>query len=120
MTEKNGFWVGVSVGVLFVFSFANIVLVLFAVPRFEQIFADALPGKPLPSVTEFIITSRFVLLLIALGLPIAGAVLVRLKKPYAFWCINFASVWTVCQIGITILALYMPVAGTLSDGGANA
>jgi type IV pilus assembly protein PilC len=30
-------------------------LLIFIVPKFQQIFADALPGKPLPSVTLFVI-----------------------------------------------------------------
>ncbi len=30
-------------------------LLIFIVPKFQQIFQDALPGKPLPSVTVFVI-----------------------------------------------------------------
>ena len=36
-------------------------LLVYIVPKFEQIFADMLGGKPLPALTEFVIgTSRFV------------------------------------------------------------
>jgi type IV pilus assembly protein PilC len=36
-------------------------LLIFIVPKFQQIFADALPGQPLPAVTVFVITCSHLL-----------------------------------------------------------
>ena len=36
-------------------------LLIFIVPKFQQIFIDALPGKPLPAVTVFVITCSHLL-----------------------------------------------------------
>src|SRR6201999_1023329 len=36
-------------------------LLIFIVPKFQQIFADALPGKPLPAITMFVITCSHML-----------------------------------------------------------
>jgi len=62
-------------------------LLVYIVPKFEQIFADMLGGKPLPALTEFVIgTSRFVqgnFLLIAGGVVlfiIAYSLIARTEK----------------------------------------
>jgi hypothetical protein len=89
---------------------------LFIVPSFEQIFADALPGKPLPPVTVFIIAARFALAMIDLGWPVLGTVLIRQQKRYAILWINIGIVWTLLQIGITVIALFMPMAGGIIVG----
>jgi len=64
--EPSRFWMKVCLIILFVFSAANIFLPLFIVPKFAQIFADALPGKPLPFVTEVIISAPILWALVAL------------------------------------------------------
>ena len=110
ITKPNGFWTGFSLGTLVVFSALDIFLLLFIVPKFEQIFADALPGKPLPTVTEFIITARIALVMIALGWPILGALLVKLQKRHAILWINVGTIWTIFQIVSAVIALYMPMA----------
>src|SRR5580692_4918022 len=102
-TKTKRFWLGTSLVVLFVFGAGNIFLQLFIIPKFQQIYADALPGKQLPTITEFILTARMVLLFIAMGWPIAGALLVKLQKPYAILWINLGIIWTILQIGITVI-----------------
>jgi type IV pilus assembly protein PilC len=37
-------------------------LLIFIVPKFQQIFQDALPGKPLPAITVFVITCSHLLI----------------------------------------------------------
>ena len=103
------FWIGVSVGILFVVSAANLFLLLFIVPKFKQIFADALPGKPLPNITEFILMARMGLVFVALAWPIVATFLVRLQMRHAILWIFVGTLWTVLQIGITVIALYLPM-----------
>ena len=59
-------------------------LLVYIVPKFEQIFADMLGGKPLPALTQFVISlSRFVqdqLFLLIAGIVVAGIVLKVLSK----------------------------------------
>jgi type II secretory pathway component PulF len=108
-TKTKRFWIGVSLIILFLFSAANVFLLLFIVPKFEQIFADTLPGRPLPTVTEFIITGRIVIAIVTLGWPILGAILLRQRKSSAILWINIGIVWTFFQIGITTIALFIPM-----------
>jgi hypothetical protein len=110
-TETKRFWIKVSLVILFLFSALNVLLQLFIIPKFVQIFADALPGMPLPGITQFIITARIAFVFVALGWPILGTTLVRRQKPYAILWINIGIVWTFLQIGITIIALFKPMIG---------
>jgi len=103
-----------SFAVLVFLSAANIFLLLFIVPKFEQIFADALPGMPLPGVTEFIISSRIALAFIALGWPIMGIILIKLQKPHAILWMGIGATLTFVQIGITVIALFMPMISTIT------
>ena len=101
---------GVVLGLLFLFSAADIFL-LGVIPKFQQIFADALPGKPLPSATLFFFTFRVVLLILAAGRPILAYFLVRLRKPYAIVWISIGTLWTILELGIGIIAMFMPMVG---------
>jgi hypothetical protein len=117
-TETKRFWIVASRVYLFGFSAVNIFLLLVVSPKFEQIFQDSLPGKPLPTVTEFILTARMALVFIALGWPILGALLIRQQKPSAILWINVGIVWTFLQFAITVIALFVPFfmpAGGMSD-----
>ena len=82
------------------------------VPKFEQIYKDALAGSgPLPPLTQFIITARIALAIIDLGWPILGTLLIRLQKPYAILWINIGILWTFLQFVITVIALVKPLFG---------
>jgi hypothetical protein len=111
-TGPDRFWFWFSVVFLFSLSAGNIFLSLYIVPKFEQIFAEALPGKPLPEVTEFVITGKFLLAIFTLCWPIITGLLIRLRKPGAIWWINIGIIWNILQISITILALFIPMIGT--------
>lgn len=118
-TETKQFWIKVSLVILFILSSGNIFLLLFIVPKFEQIFADALPGRPLPGITEFIFTARIAIALIDLSWPILGTILLRQQKSYAILWINLGIVWTFLQVGSTVIALFMPMVGippTMGEG----
>ena len=107
--ETKQFWIWVSLVTLFLSSSVNIYLLLFVVPKFEWIFAEALPGMPLPPVTVFIIAARIGLAVIALGWPIIGSVLVNQQKTYAILWINIGLIWTFLEIGTVVIALFMPM-----------
>jgi hypothetical protein len=107
--ETKRFWIRVSLVILFILGVGNIFLQIFIIPKFEQIYKDALPGMQLPPLTEFIITARFALAIIDLGWPILGSFLVRLQKPYAILWINIGIIWTFLQIIITTIALFKPM-----------
>jgi hypothetical protein len=108
---KRHFWLGVSLVILLFFSAACVVLMLFIVPKFEQIYQDALPGKPLPLVTLFIILHRIAITLFDLAWPILGIYLFRVQKNYAILWINVGILFFFLQIGITVIALFMPMIG---------
>ena len=114
-TEKNRFRIGVGLATLFFGAAGNILVLLAVVPKFEQIYRDALPSVHLPTVTQFIISARIALVIIALGWPILGTVLVGLQKSYAILWINVGFLWNFLQLGITIFALFRPMIGL--DGG---
>ena len=104
--------------ILMLFGAANVFLMLFIVPKFEQIYADALPGQHLPPITVFVITARMVLAIIAVGWPILSAVLVQQQKRSAILWINIGIVWFFLQTGVTTIALFLPMfspAGGMSD-----
>jgi hypothetical protein len=109
--ERRAFWIGVIIGLLFLFSAADIFLLLVSVPKFEQIFQDALPGKPLPSATVFFITYRVALLSLAVGRPALAYFLVRQRKPYAIIWIGIGTLWTILELATGVIAMFMPMVG---------
>jgi len=99
---------------------ANVFVLSLSVPKFEQIFADALPGKPLPDVTEFIFRERIALICFVLALPIPALVMFWRRRPYAVLWINLGMIWLLVQGAITVIALVMPMVGTttgMADAG---
>lgn len=112
--QRKRFWIKVNLVILLLSSALNIFMLFFIVPKFEQIYADALPGRILPSITEFIITARIALAVINLSWPILGAILIQRQKPYAILWINVGIIWSFLQIGITTIALFMPMVGDIT------
>jgi hypothetical protein len=118
--ETRRFSVTVSLVALVLFGAVTIFLLLSVVPKFEQIFADALPGKPLPDVTEFILRDRIGLVFVALGWPILCIVLRRWQKSNGALWINIGIVLFILGIAITVFALFLPISGALITGPPNA
>jgi len=102
-------WLIFCLAVLSILCAINIFLPLFIVPKFEQIFQDALPGRPLPLITQFIISDRILLALIALAWPIAGIIAVWRQHRAAFWIINLGILFFVALLVVSIIALFMPM-----------
>ena len=82
-----------------------------------MIFQDALPGKPLPGATNFILDYRMALVVAAVAWPVICAIAHQGRKSYAFLLINIGIICFLFEIGITIIALFMPMVGT-TDGMA--
>jgi hypothetical protein len=109
--EKRAFWIKISVGILIFLSGGSVFVLLSIVPKFEQIFADAFPGRPLPVLTDFLIRERLELVLFVLALPIPALVMFWRRKPYAIFWINLGIVWFFLQFGIIVYALFIPMVG---------
>lgn len=110
--KKSRFWIKVNLGILFGLAGLNSFLMLYIVPKFEEIYQDALPGKPLPSATEFILSDRHAIAILVWLWPILCTVLGRQQKSYAIYLINLGILWYFLQIGITFHALIMPMVAT--------
>lgn len=95
----------------------NIFLPLIVVPKFERIYQEALPGMTLPAITSFIISARIPMALIAIAWPIVGIIaFLQQRRRAAIWNINLGCLYFFLLIGITVLALFLPIGGTLITG----
>jgi type II secretory pathway component PulF len=117
--ESSRFSTRLSLAILILLSAGNIFLMVAVVPKFEQIYVDALgPDHPLPMVTNLIITWRIAIAILTACWPILGAVLVRQQKTYAvLFYIGIIAMFL--QAGITVIALFMPMVtdpGGLGEG----
>ena len=110
----------VSLVILIGLSAINIFLPLFIVPKFEQIYQDAIPGMPLPGITVFIIAARFPLALVALAWPIAGIITVWRRQRAAVWIIKLGYLYFFLLIGVTVIALFMPMTSGIIIGMSDA
>ncbi len=111
---EDRFRLGLGFVVLVGFSLVNFFILLYAVPKFGEIYADALPGKPLPLVTEIILGGRLAIILFnAAWLAICGYLL-RRRNRHSILLINLASICNFFEIGVTIVALMMPMVGTIT------
>ena len=93
---------------------------VFIVPKFAQIFRDALPGKPLPGVTLLFIRHHFLFVLLALAWPIVGVILHRTQNRYASrWIIGGIGLF-ILLTALTIFAMFTPMVAInegMSDAG---
>ena len=117
-TETGRAWPIVSLVVLVALGGINVFLALFIVPKFEQIFQDALPGQRLPGLTEFIMEDQIPLALLAVVWPVGGIVAVWRRYRAAIWIVGIGCVFFFFLIGVTITALFQPMIAI--DGGMEA
>jgi hypothetical protein len=82
-----------------------------SIPRFQQIFADALPGKPLPTLTNFLIAAQGILLFASVGWPIAAIINSCLNRHLKIWAaISIVILGLIAlQLIATILGCMMPM-----------
>jgi hypothetical protein len=118
--KTNRAWAIASLVALLGLGAINIFLPLFLVPKFERIYQDALPGRPLPEITVFIIAARFLFALVAFAWPIVGVIAVWRRQRAAIWIINLGYLYFLLAIGVTVFALFMPIGGDLITGMPDA
>ena len=103
------FWTGVSLGVLLVFTAANVFVLLFIAPKFGQLYADAVPGMPLPFPTKLIFAGRFAFVALNVGWLSFCIYFARRHRAHTIWFVNVGTIWTFAQVWITIFALMQPL-----------
>lgn len=104
-------WVGTTLLILLIFSALNTFLTFLIIPKFQQIYQDALPGKPLPWLTSFILVARIPLMIVAVGWLIAGSLSVWRWRPVSILLLNLGIIFSFLQIVATIYALFIPLIG---------
>jgi len=109
--ENTRAWASVNLVILIGMGAINVFLPLFIVPKFEQIFQDALPGQPLPEFTRFVIAARIPLALISVVWPVAGIIAVWRRQRAAIWIVSLGLVFFFAMIQVTVVALIMPMGG---------
>ena len=66
--------------VLFIAGTITAGLMIFIVPKFSKMFAEMLPGEPMPAITEFVVAASNMLANHAISVIIAGAVIIFVIK----------------------------------------
>ena len=93
------------------------------IDHFAQIFKDALPGKPLPDLTNFLIHDSSCLLVSTFCWPLIGILLLTFgQKPWVWIAVSLILGLITFQISTTVWGLYMPmISGTtgMSDSPAH-
>jgi hypothetical protein len=81
------------------------------IPRYRQIFQDALPGKPLPLLTEILINHSTFFLLLTLAFPIAGVVIISRGKRARNWLVagTLLIIAVGAQLALTQFAMFAPM-----------
>ncbi len=92
----------------------NIYVLVFVVPKFGQIYADALPGRPLPFLTETILAWRLAIILINVAWLVICGYLAHRRSHRSILLINLATFCNFVQVGITFAALVMPMVVTIT------
>jgi uncharacterized membrane protein YhaH (DUF805 family) len=94
---------------LVLLSIANIFITFICVPKFEQIFQDALGSRPLPGLTQWVIAGRMPLIILAVIWPIIGIATERRLKLASILWLYIPFMLSLGQIVLTIYALYLPM-----------
>jgi cytochrome bd-type quinol oxidase subunit 2 len=118
--EVQRSWSGIALFILGSLSALYIFVLFVVVPKFQQIYNDALPGMPLPSMTKFVVYGRLWIALAVLAWLIAGAILRARQNRSSYLWANLGIFVLVAGIGLTIYVLIMPMIsmpGGMSDAG---
>jgi hypothetical protein len=107
------FGLKLGASVLLIFLTIPAFLSSLTIPYFQQVYQDALPGKPLPSLTMFIIGLRHYLPLPLLTLvwPVIGITNIAMSKSLPWWIISTATIAgiIVMQWFLTWIGLFLPM-----------
>jgi len=96
--------------ILFMFSLIN-VADTFSISYFRQVYQDALPGRPLPPITNFILGSQSLVTCLALVWPVLGlaAIFIPKKISTTIFFLTLLLFLVLFQIALNWLALFMPM-----------
>jgi len=103
---------GVYLAVLATLTFINLIVLLQGVPKFRQIFEDALPGKPLPELTLVVLQDYLPLALLDVSLLLVPIICAVFRDDSTTLAAGFGVVWNLLQGGLVIFALMLPMVGT--------
>ena len=96
-------------GVLLVFTAANVFILLFVAPKFVQMYDDAVPGMPLPFLTKLIFAGRIAFVAMNVGWLAFCFYLARRHRANTIWFVNVGTIWTFAQVWVTVAALIQPL-----------
>ena len=96
-------------------SLSNIYAVIFAVPKFEQIYREMLADTTLPAITSFILAYHSMLIALSLALLVVGILVCWFASPKrAFDVIGALMVVTFIHIAMTVYALFAPLVSVVA------
>ncbi|MEI9895402.1 MAG: hypothetical protein WDN28_16310 [Chthoniobacter sp.] len=98
-----------------VVALAAIFTAAFVIPRFEAIFHDMLGPEPLPPLTAFVLRFQSLWLLLGVAYLLAAFYMAwryRLDGPPASPSVVMILL-TAAQVGLIIIALFLPLTGTI-------
>jgi hypothetical protein len=97
---------------LIVVSVPNAIATL-TIPKFQQIFQDALPGKPLPEITLLFTHGYWFFQLLSFVWPIVGLVVIVRGTRIRNWTIGgvLAIFAITFQLALTECAMFLPMVG---------
>ncbi len=107
--SNRRFWKVLSLVILIAISASCIFTLCFIIPKFEQIYADAMPGKPLPRLTLLLLDSRFPLMAINALWPLAGIVLLMRNHRSTMVWLNLGTLLGFIELALVTLALFLPM-----------
>jgi len=109
---------GYKVGALALLFLASLFNVgdTFSISHFRQIFQDALPGKPLPLLTNFLLEFQTLVTCLAVLWPALGLLSVFIFKKVSTTIIVITGllIVVILQLALTWLGLFMPMVSLLN------
>jgi hypothetical protein len=100
---------------LLVATVGNIVAAL-SIHQFQQIFQDALPGKPLPGLTLSVIYGQTLIFYLALLWPVIGVISLFLRNQIriSILLLSVSLALALIQSGLVVSALRLPMIGLVN------
>ena len=100
-----------------IFGFFGNLTATLSIGKYQEIFADALPGGSLPYLTMTVLEAKSLLIVLVYVWPIAGLVAVFIRRRVALSLLLFcaALLCTVLQYAIVVLAMQLPTMGLLEN-----
>ena len=96
--------------ILFGISLIYILGAVFIIPKYEALYQAMLSGKPLPTITAFVIRSRWMQIMISMSMPAIGLALCSLVPTKRIViALTTLAVVALIQVFVTAIALAQPL-----------